>query len=61
MYKQAKKHFLQALEYKDDCYRWAIVGILDACEVGEVTGHPSDSSDHVADFDGSAARVGAEA
>ena len=35
MYKRAKLHFLQALEYKDDPYRWAIVGEMKKCDVGE--------------------------
>ena len=35
MYKQAKKHFLQAVEYRDDCFRLAIVEFGGGCEVGE--------------------------
>lgn len=61
MYKQAKKHFLQAVKYKDDCYRWAIVKLEGWCEVGEDHGDWYDSTDLVADFDGSVARVGASA
>lgn len=61
MYKQAKKHFLQAVEYKNDCYRWAIVALGDWCEVGEDRGDWHDSTDLVADFDGSIARVGPSA